>query len=233
MRTRDLVVRQIVESGPTSAANLAAKLKITSAGIRRHLDSLISEGVLASREAHKTSALSRGRGRPAKLFLVTDLGREKFEQSYDDLAVSALRFMATKNGAHLLSEFAISRAEDIERRAEKFLTAKENQHREKSEALADFLTGDGFAANVKENPAGQELCQNHCPVAHVAAQFPELCDAETEAISRLLGTHVQRLATIAHGDGVCTTFIPKGFLPHQEPSTNVPSQLKKKVGASS
>jgi hypothetical protein len=27
--------------------------------------------------------------------------------------------------------------------------------------------------------------------------------------SSLLGTHVQRLATIAHGDGVCTTFVPK------------------------
>jgi hypothetical protein len=27
-------------------------------------------------------------------------------------------------------------------------------------------------------------------------------------IGRLVGTHVQRLATIAHGDGVCTTHIP-------------------------
>jgi hypothetical protein len=26
----------------------------------------------------------------------------------------------------------------------------------------------------------------------------------------LLGTHVQRLATIAHGDGICTTHIPRG-----------------------
>ena len=33
-------------------------------------------------------------------------------------------------------------------------------------------------------------------------------EAETEAIGRVLGTHVQRLATIAHGDGVCTTCIP-------------------------
>ncbi|NCV80000.1 MAG: transcriptional regulator, partial [Actinobacteria bacterium] len=46
-------------------------------------------------------------------------------------------------------------------------------------------------------------------IAHVAAEFPQLCEAETEALSKLLGTHVQRLATIAHGDGVCTTFIPK------------------------
>jgi predicted ArsR family transcriptional regulator len=45
-------------------------------------------------------------------------------------------------------------------------------------------------------------------VAHVAEQFPQLCEAETEAFAELLGTHVQRLATIAHGDGVCTTFIP-------------------------
>ncbi|MET0979595.1 MAG: transcriptional regulator, partial [Paeniglutamicibacter terrestris] len=27
-------------------------------------------------------------------------------------------------------------------------------------------------------------------------------------ISRVLGRHVQRLATLAHGDGVCTTCIP-------------------------
>jgi len=55
---------------------------------------------------------------------------------------------------------------------------------------------------------GEQLCQQHCPVSHVAHEFPELCEAETEAIGRVLGRHVQRLATIAHGDGVCTTCIP-------------------------
>jgi len=54
---------------------------------------------------------------------------------------------------------------------------------------------------------GEQLCQHHCPVAHVAAEFPQLCEAETEAFARLLGTPVQRLATIAHGDGICTTHI--------------------------
>jgi len=55
---------------------------------------------------------------------------------------------------------------------------------------------------------GIQLCQHHCPVQHVAAEFPQLCDAETAALGRLLDVHVQRLATIAHGDGVCTTYIP-------------------------
>ena len=34
-----------------------------------------------------------------------------------------------------------------------------------------------------------------------------MCEAETEAFGRLLGTPVQRLATIAHGDGICTTHV--------------------------
>ena len=48
---------------------------------------------------------------------------------------------------------------------------------------------------------------------HVAAEFPQFCDAETDAFSRLLGVHVQRLATLAHGEHVCTTFIPTPAVP--------------------
>ena len=77
-----------------------------------------------------------------------------------------------------------------------------------SEALAEALTQDGYAASVRKAPVGDQLCQQHCPVAHVAHEFPQLCEAETEVFGRLLGRHVQRLATIAHGDGVCTTCIP-------------------------
>jgi predicted ArsR family transcriptional regulator len=76
------------------------------------------------------------------------------------------------------------------------------------EALAEGLTAQGYAASTDRALAGVQICQHHCPVAHVAAEFPQLCEAETQAFARLLGTHVQRLATIAHGDGVCTTHVP-------------------------
>ncbi len=83
--------------------------------------------------------------------------------------------------------------------------------------LAQLFTDEGYAAAVRESPAGEQLCQQHCPVSHVAHEFPQLCEAETEAISRVLDRHVQRLATIAHGDGVCTTCIPDVSRPtHQK-----------------
>jgi hypothetical protein len=49
-------------------------------------------------------------------------------------------------------------------------------------------------------------------VQHVAERFPQLCEAETEAFSALLGVHVQRLATLAGGHHVCTTFVPAAGL---------------------
>jgi predicted ArsR family transcriptional regulator len=205
-KTRDQVARAILESGPASAVELAKRLKITPAGIRRHLDSLIDEGVLTSREPYQGAAL-KGRGRPSKVFVMTDSGREKFEHSYDDLAVAALKFMSSKNGAHLVKEFAQVRAAEIERKGLEIKNSNKNIN-EKSKALAKLLTKEGFAASTRKKGMGEEVCQHHCPIAHVASEFPELCEAETAAFSVILGTHVQRLATIAHGDGVCTTFIP-------------------------
>ena len=203
LRTRDAIARSILENGPSTAVALGERLALTPAGIRRHLDNLIADGILEAREPHL--GLTRGRGRPSKVFVMTDQGREKFEHSYDDLAVAALKFMSAQSGAHLVKAFAKTRADDIERQAQKFMEKSSG----KVEALADFLTDQGYAASVHDKPMGQELCQHHCPIAHVASEFPQLCEAETEALSKLLGTHVQRLATIAHGDGVCTTFIPK------------------------
>ena len=79
---------------------------------------------------------------------------------------------------------------------------------DRAQVLAAALTAEGYAATASAISSGGQLCQHHCPVAHVAAEFPQLCEAETAVIGRLVGTHVQRLATIAHGDGICTTHIP-------------------------
>ena len=89
---------------------------------------------------------------------------------------------------------------------------------------AKFLSADGYAASAGPAPAigsvaGEQICQHHCPVAHVAAEFPQLCEAETEAFGRLLGTPVQRLATIAHGDGICTTHVTAPALVHTRTTT--------------
>ncbi|MGH4027456.1 helix-turn-helix transcriptional regulator [Actinomycetota bacterium Odt1-20B] len=208
--TRNRVARSILDHGPSTVADLAGRLGLTQAAVRRHLDALVADDVVEPREKRVYGA--RTRGRPAKVFALTDCGRDAFDQSYDKLAVDALRWIAKSAGDGAAGDEAVvafARAR-IAAQAGAYREAIEAARpEERTEALAKALTADGYAATARTAPVGEQLCQHHCPVAHVAEQFPQLCEAETEIFSRLLGTHVQRLATIAHGDGVCTTFIPK------------------------
>jgi predicted ArsR family transcriptional regulator len=205
--TRNRVARSILDHGPSTVADLAERLRLTQAAVRRHLDSLVAENVVEARE--KRVYGTRARGRPAKIFALTDCGRDAFDQSYDSLAVEALRWIERNAGGEAaVAAFARDR---IAAQAGAYREAVESaEPAQRTEALAKALTADGYAATARNAPVGEQLCQHHCPVAHVAEQYPQLCEAETEFFSRLLGTHVQRLATIAHGDGVCTTFIPHG-----------------------
>jgi predicted ArsR family transcriptional regulator len=214
--TRNRVARLILANGSVTAADLAVRLGLTSAGVRRHLDALLAEGLVEAREQRVYG--QRGRGRPAKIFALTSQGRAVFHHAYDALAQDALGFIAELGGDQAVAAFARRRFADLADRYREALAAADPADR--AQLLAEALTADGYAASTgsqtsspagaaqKQAAQGQQLCQHHCPVQNVAEKFPQLCEAETEVFAELLGTHVQRLATIAHGDGVCTTFIP-------------------------
>jgi predicted ArsR family transcriptional regulator len=201
--TRSRVARSILQHGPSTANDLARRLGLTPAAVRRHLTVLDSIGQVVSRDQRVYG--QRGRGRPAKVFTLTDAGRGEFYQAYDQLAISALGYLQQVVGPEAVDAFAEQVAESVSVRFHEL----EPEYRSAAEALVEALTAEGFVASLQPVASGVQLCQYHCPVAHVAAEFPQLCEAETRAFSQLLGTHVQRLATIAHGDGVCTTHVPR------------------------
>ena len=141
------------------------------------------------------------RGRPSTVFSLTTEGRAACDDATGDLALEALRFLEEAYGPQAVEAFARNRAEK--------LAAEIPVGTASPAEVAEALTRAGYAASVE--PLGDvavQLCQHHCPVVHVAQEFPALCDAETAALGRLLGRHVTRLATLAHGDEVCTTVIP-------------------------
>jgi predicted ArsR family transcriptional regulator len=147
------------------------------------------------------------------LFLLTATGRAQFEHTYDDLAVAALRFLSERDGEQAVRSFAERRVTDLVGRHRATVVAAPDPVA-RARLLAVALSTEGYAASAEHVGAGAQLCQHHCPVSHVAAEFPQLCEAETAAFADLLGVHVQRLATIARGDAVCTTHVPEGRVPH-------------------
>jgi predicted ArsR family transcriptional regulator len=226
-RTRERVLAAVSEHGPVTAATVGKLLGLTPAAVRRHLDALADHGAV---EEHDPGAAQvRGRGRPARAYVVSERGHGSLPADYDELAVEALGYVAAHGGAEAVSDFARQRVGGAERRYAARLAAAGDDVVGRTELLVEAMTEDGFAASARPVGsgalAGVQLCQGHCPVGRVAEEFPQFCDAETEAISRLLGVHVQRLATLAGGAHVCTTFVPTTALsrPASAPGTPEPS----------
>src|SRR6201996_7490034 len=148
--TRGQVARLILELGPSTAATIGGRLGLTPAAIRRHLDNLIADGMIETRTARTYG--NRGRGRPAKVFVITDAGRSVFEHAYDDMATSALRFLERTYGPQAVAEFARQQVAETERRYAP-VVAQAGDLRTRVQALADALSADGYAAAAGPAPA--------------------------------------------------------------------------------
>lgn len=198
--TRRQILITLLEGNPSSASDIAAELGLSAAAVRRHMDILVEDGLVEPAPAPVSGP--RGRGRPAKTFRLTDDGRAEFGHGYDELAVAALQTLREIGGEEAVAAFAARRVDEILRDVTPGTTEQV------AEDVVEAFRRHGYAAHVQENRGGLQICHRHCPISHVASDFPELCEAEQQAVSTLLGQHTQRLATIADGNGVCTTNIP-------------------------
>jgi predicted ArsR family transcriptional regulator len=207
--TRGAVVRLLLESGSITAGQIGDQLGLSAAGVRRHLDALIEAGEAESVPAAAWQQV--GRGRPAKRYRLTAAGRAKLDHSYDDLASAAMRQLREIGGEDAVRKFARQRIDAILSGVEAPASAADADVEAAAERVAGALSKAGYVATTTrvEGPIhGVQICQHHCPVSHVAEEFPELCETEQQAMAEVLGTHVQRLATIVNGDCACTTHVP-------------------------
>lgn len=217
--TRRAIMTQLLKRGPASAADLGDLLAISAAGVRRHLDSLLAEGLAETCDPHSVAGEETARGRPAKHFRLTEAGRDQFGTSYDTLAVQAVDAIERLGGQRAVRVFAQERIQRILGDVRSADTDGEVMDAV-TDVAAAFET-HGYAASVTRIGNGIQICQHHCPVSAVAASHPEICEAEHEAISAIVGCPVQPLALITDGNGVCTTNIPLASRPRdtQTPSS--------------
>lgn len=230
LSTRQQVLALVVERGPVTAAQIAARLALTPAAVRRHTSLLLEEGQIA--DHGPTGAQAPRRGRPARYFVATDAAHEDLTDASAELATEALTYLRDVAGEDAVVAFLTARTENFADRYARLLErdggggADGAPLEQRVRVLAEALNEEGFAATVREIGDGYalQLCQGHCPVLAVAEDVPALCEIETEAFARILDIHVQRLATLAGGGHVCTTHIPLAVpAPKSAPAAPTPA----------
>jgi predicted ArsR family transcriptional regulator len=198
--TRERILVLLRRHGRRSAPQLARMLQppITPVGVRRHLALLERDGLV-------TATLEKPmRGRPTAVYHLTDAGLETFPRHYDEVAREVLTFLKGKD-AEVLGQFLDWRNERL---AASYAGRVDGATlTERAEALAEVLTEQGYMAEVEARPDGLRLCQHNCTVEHLASELPDLCASETALFERLLGTPVEREATIVQGAVRCVTHV--------------------------
>ena len=222
-RTRRAIVRLLLESGSITAAEIGRRLGISAAGVRRHLDALVDGGDAGGKSGR---GLAAGRpGRPAKRYRLTPAGRAKLEHAYDDLASAAMRQLREIGGDEAVRAFARRRIDSILEVVEPADSADPGAVEDAAGQVSDALTRAGYATTATRVGAPRAGSRS----ASITARFPmwprssrSCVRPRSKAISDILGTHVQRLASIVNGDCACTTHVPltKNPAPVNEPTHN-------------
>jgi len=157
-RTRDRVAQLLADCGAATAAQLGTELGLSPAAIRKHLDAMLADHQVEVREIRRSGP--RGRGRPAKAFALTAAAREDLNSHfYDDIAASALRWIAANGGPGALSAFAAAQVETLEQRCRAALREAGDDPVARAEALAEALTAEGYAASATAIASGGQLCR--------------------------------------------------------------------------
>ncbi|MEX2533748.1 MAG: helix-turn-helix domain-containing protein [Nitriliruptoraceae bacterium] len=196
--TRAAILEHIQQHGAATVQDLADILGISLVAVRRHLELLHNDQLIVTQRAS-----AKGRGRPATLYQLSDTAIALFPQRYDAFADDVLNYLAHRGGNDSVREFLSWRRERDVASLREAVTAK-TLH-ERLEQLAQALSHAGFSASIVQEEAGFALVQNHCAIAGIARDYPEVCSYEASAFAEVLGDDVDlaRRSTLAHGASHC------------------------------
>jgi predicted ArsR family transcriptional regulator len=196
--TSDGPQRRILEAlklrGPLTARQLAALRGGGTVAMRAHLRNLVLSGLVAHEEERQAV------GRPARRYRLTPDSDALFPKHYDVLAVKLAETVAAELGEEALIRILRRWLEELH---PYFDAQLPNEFEARLEALANHQSSFGFMASVRKERVGLTVVEQNCPVAKVAAQFPQICAHEATLFQRVLGRNVDLTCCQARGDALC------------------------------
>lgn len=145
--------------GETTAELLSSKLDMNMSVVRRHLEELVSQNLVAS------SFKRAGRGRPSRIYSISLEGRTAVSSKYDlvvDLLTTAVE-----------EDLGAKRSEQLYASAGRLL-AKGAGEPGSVESLLPVLADFGFQPELRNEGRKRLIISKNCPIAKLAQKYPTL-----------------------------------------------------------
>ena len=185
--------------GPRAIGDLGAALNITAEAARQHLVRLKQEGLV------DTSEERQPKGRPKKLWRLTEAGHGRFPDRHGQLTVDLIGTVRATFGEAGLEKLISAREADTLASYRDALSGAESLS-DKVELLAAARSAEGYMAEWSEAGDGSLLLvENHCPICAAAATCQNFCRSELKIFDAVLGPgcSVERTDYILEGGRRC------------------------------
>ncbi|MHA1151717.1 MAG: helix-turn-helix transcriptional regulator [Alphaproteobacteria bacterium] len=187
--SRRALLDRLKRAGPQEARDLATHLGVTAMAARQHLYALEAEGIVAAEQQ------PRPRGRPVKLWRLTEAAAPFFPDGHAELTLGLLDAMTAAFGARGLGKLIAARTE-AQRAAYGARIRPHWSLKRRVEALARIRAEEGYMAEVRNGAAGAGrgvylLVENHCPICAAARACRGLCQRELDLFQEVLGPDVE------------------------------------------
>lgn len=198
--TRRQILTLLKTNGRLTAEQIAARLGITTSGVRQHLTALERDDLVAYQP------VQAGLGRPTHQFHLTSLAEELFPKRYTALTNELLRYVEHDGGAaavdSLFARRAARRADDARKRLGGL------DLKDQVAEVSRILDEDGYAAEWTEISEGTfRIVENNCAIVGVASVYSQACSSELEFLRRALDAEVEREAHLLEGRHVCSYIV--------------------------
>lgn len=199
MTTRQQLLQTLRTRGSGSIAELSQALSITEMGIRRHIQTLEREGLVAATVAKQAM------GRPMSIYRLTSRADDLFPKKYPQLALDLLGELdGDPEGEAIIGRMFAGRRDKLIARHKAAMAGATLE--ERVAELAAIQQAGGYMSHWEKVGKGEQytLYEFNCPIAQVAGKYREACSCEHELFEALLGAEVKRTECIADGGAKCT-----------------------------
>ena len=201
--TRLRILQLLQKNNNDTVEGLASNIGLAPATIRRHLDILQRDRLVAFEEVRKRT------GRPEYSFYLTENGQEALPKGYDQLLsmvvreVSALTVEDTRDreGQELLELVFQRLSESVVRSYDHVLDGKDLPQR--IGTVVSHLRQEDFSPETEVIDGTLRIRLHNCPFRSVALENKAVCTFDLNLISSMLGQGVEREECIHDGDNGC------------------------------
>ena len=175
----DKILFLLKSHGPQSAAELGEQLQMTSMGARQHLMTLEADGWVSFNDE------ARGRGRPVRLWQLTEQAWQRFPDSHSELTLQLIDNIQQLFGEVGMERLIAQREQQQLARYQQTLGNKGLSGR--LEALRELRSREGYMAEIRREEDGSWLLwESHCPICAAARSCRGFCRSELALFRQLL-----------------------------------------------